>query len=166
MVSRWDELLDQDWLAERSTFIALVDVPPRVTAPEPEAMVMPPEPMVKAAVVALPSSIVVAAVFEMVMPAIVAGVPLRFAVDAVLIVKAAVSVERGGVSVPNQLPDVLQLPVPTFHVDVDARTGLARRRAKDTVKKSECLFGKRRNEPDRWEKLSEGTSFTRAESAQ
>jgi hypothetical protein len=64
---------------------------------------------------------VVAAVLLIVMLLIDAGVPLRLAVAVVDPVKTAVSLERGGASVPVQLADELQAPVvPPFHVETEA----------------------------------------------
>jgi hypothetical protein len=99
--------------------MALFPAPPRVTAPDPEAMVILPVvplPMVKEAAVALPFSIVVAAVSEMLMPPMDSLVPFKFAVDAVFSVKFAVPVELG-TPLGLQLLAVAQFPVPTFQVD-------------------------------------------------
>ena len=98
-------------------------VVPIVTAPDPEATVRPvePAPPIVKVLAAVPSEIVVAAELLMAILLIDAGVPLRLAVAAVEPPKLAVSLARGGVSVPFQLPAELQAPVvPPFHVEVDA----------------------------------------------
>lgn len=117
-VSTLDELLAQLWLPLRSTVTALVVVPPIVSAPEPEAMIMPPVPIARM-LAAVPPAIPVVAVFETVIAEIEVVPPSRFAVDAVVPAKFAVSAARGGVSVPVQLPDADQTPVVVFQVEVD-----------------------------------------------
>ncbi len=94
-----------------------------ITAPAPEFTVRPvvPAPPIVKVLAAEPSEIVVVPVLPIVMLLIDAGVPLRLALAVVEPPKLAVSEERGGVSVPFQLPAELQLPVvPPFQVEVDA----------------------------------------------
>jgi len=75
------------WLAPRLTVSAPVlaaEVFSSVTAPEPEAIVMPPEPIVRLPAVLELLVIIVAAVLLTVIPPIVCAVPLTLAVSAVV----------------------------------------------------------------------------------